>query len=108
MGLSLLVVFLYGSLIWGVFPIKEGISWEGHLWGAVTGSVLAFFYRKEGPQQKKYDWENQEDTDEENPYWMQGTTNSSSSDEGEKDNDETLKINYIYKGGSPTPKNEQQ
>lgn len=76
MGLSLLVVFLYGSLIWGVFPVKEGISWEGHLWGAVIGFVLAVFYRKEGEEPKKYLWEYEEEEvpEGETPYWMQGSS----------------------------------
>ena len=37
---SLIVVFLYGSLIWGTMPIRDGMSWEGHLSGFVTGLVL--------------------------------------------------------------------
>lgn len=46
MALSLLVVFLYGSMVWGVFPIVPRISWEGHLWGSVGGTLLAWYYRK--------------------------------------------------------------
>ena len=30
-ALSMIIIFLYGSLIWGVFPLKSGVSWEGHL-----------------------------------------------------------------------------
>lgn len=45
MGLSLLVVFLYGGLIWGVFPIVPRISWESHFWGAAAGVIMAFLYR---------------------------------------------------------------
>lgn len=45
MGLSLLVVFLYGGLIWGVFPLFPKVSWESHLWGAVAGTAMAFLYR---------------------------------------------------------------
>ncbi len=41
---SVIVVFLYGSLIWGVFPLEEKISWEGHLFGAVSGTLFAFYY----------------------------------------------------------------
>ena len=44
MALSLIVVFLYGSMVWGLYPQNTGISWEGHLSGAVTGLVCAFIY----------------------------------------------------------------
>jgi membrane associated rhomboid family serine protease len=51
-ALSLLVVFLYGGLFWGLFPVRWLVeySWEAHLWGALAGVVVAFLYRKEGPQ----------------------------------------------------------
>ncbi|HEU4719384.1 MAG TPA: rhomboid family intramembrane serine protease [Bacteroidia bacterium] len=54
MVISLLVVFLYGSLVWGVFPIDPQVSWESHLYGALTGAILSVVYRREGPQPKKY------------------------------------------------------
>jgi len=66
-ALSLLVTFMYGSLFWGIFPVKEHISWESHFWGGVVGFVIAWYYRKEGPQRIKFDWENEED--EENPQF---------------------------------------
>lgn len=65
-AISMLVVFLYGSLIWGVFPVQEHISWEGHLWGAVAGFIAAIYYRPLGPQRTKYAWEDEEE--EEVPY----------------------------------------
>lgn len=55
-ALSLVVVFLYGGLIWYVFPIKKGMSWEGHLAGFLAGLVLTFIYRKVGPQKKVYEF----------------------------------------------------
>ena len=61
MGLSLLVVFLYGSLVWGVLPLIPGISFESHLFGAIAGFILAYVFRKDGPQRKKYGWENDEE-----------------------------------------------
>jgi membrane associated rhomboid family serine protease len=61
MSLSLVVVFLYGSMIWGVLPIQPGISWEGHLFGAIAGIILAYYYRSEGPQRPKYSWELEEE-----------------------------------------------
>ena len=63
MAISLLMIFLYGSLIWGIFPFQEKISWESHLLGAVAGFIIAFFLRKEGPQREEYEWDGEEDTD---------------------------------------------
>jgi len=63
LAISLLVVFLYGSMIWGIFPFDAKISWESHLTGAIAGCILAIYYRKQGPIRVKYDWEN-EDTEE--------------------------------------------
>lgn len=37
---ALIVGVIYGSIIWGVLPTKQGISWEGHLFG-LLGGVLA-------------------------------------------------------------------
>lgn len=53
-ALSLAVIFLYGSMIWYVFPIKEKMSWEGHLSGFVVGLFFAIVYRKIGPQKPKH------------------------------------------------------
>ncbi|HLN54024.1 MAG TPA: rhomboid family intramembrane serine protease [Lentimicrobium sp.] len=63
---SLLVTFLYGSFVWGIFPgfaLKERISWEGHLMGGIAGFVLAFFYKDVGPQKHRY-WEEEDDDDD--------------------------------------------
>jgi membrane associated rhomboid family serine protease len=46
-AISLLVIFLYGGLIWGVLPGNAGISWESHLYGFAVGFILAYFYGKE-------------------------------------------------------------
>lgn len=57
--LSLIVIFLYGGLVWGVLPGIEGISWESHLFGAITGIIAAFIFRNYDPI-KHYDWEDEE------------------------------------------------
>lgn len=51
-AVSLLIVFIYGSLVWGVFPMEEKVSWQGHLGGSITGIALAAYYY-EGPINKK-------------------------------------------------------
>jgi len=58
-ALSLMVVSVYGGLVWYIFPnVEEGISWEGHLAGLLTGFVFAVTLKT--PEYKKmiqYDWE---------------------------------------------------
>ena len=54
MGVSLIVSFLYGSMIWGIFPSEESISFEAHLFGALAGIILAFYYKKQYAKPDKY------------------------------------------------------
>lgn len=64
-AISLLVFFLYGGMIWGIFPQDPGISFESHFFGALVGVVSAFLFRRydPAPEVKKYDWEGEtEDT----------------------------------------------
>lgn len=49
LALSLAVVFIYGSMIWGMFPYVIEISWEAHLIGFLSGIIFAIYYRKQGP-----------------------------------------------------------
>ena len=84
LAISLLVTFLYGGMVWGIFPFKSGISWESHLWGVIAGLVMAIFYKDYGPQLKKYEWEDAEDADEEN-------------EDFESNSSENIEIKYIYK-----------
>jgi len=63
MALSLLVVFLYGGMVWGVLPVKPEISFESHLFGALTGIVCSYIFRKNDPPHT-YDWENEDYEDE--------------------------------------------
>jgi membrane associated rhomboid family serine protease len=61
-ALSLLIVFLYGSMVWGIFPdIYKNVSWESHMLGFISGIILAVVYRKEGPQQPIYEWLDEEE-----------------------------------------------
>lgn len=58
-ALSLVVIMVYGSMVWYIFPdVEEGISWEGHLAGLVTGFAFAVSFKT--PEYRKmirYDWE---------------------------------------------------
>ncbi len=59
MAISFLVVFLYGSLAWGILPIHPAQSWESHLSGSMAGLLAAIYYRHDGPQRQKFDWEDE-------------------------------------------------
>ena len=61
---ALLVSFLYGALVWGVFPLKVGVSWETHLAGAAIGVALAFAFRaRDVPPRKRYSLEDEADAE---------------------------------------------
>lgn len=61
-GVSLMVWFFYGSMIWGVIPAGRGMSWELHLSGAVIGCALAYAFRAwDRPPIKTYDWDEDDD-----------------------------------------------
>ncbi len=79
-AISFCVILFYGGLIWGAFPLKYNLpySWEGHLWGALLGIVLALIYRREGPQRPPSPFEDDEEDDDdtsEEEYWMTDKSN---------------------------------
>ena len=65
---SLLVIFLYGSMIWNMIPLTEiidpKISWEGHLSGALSGIILAILYKNKGPENDKIVLDDTDEIDE--------------------------------------------
>ena len=65
-AISLLITFLYGGLVWNMFPqfAKETTSWEGHLSGAITGTLCSIAFMKYGPQRPE-PFADEEDIDEE-------------------------------------------
>ncbi len=122
MALSLLVAFLYGSIVWGIFPLREQISWESHLMGMISGIVLALFFREHGPQRPLYSWELEELEEQEgfsdyeeletgtpadldrqilSPGKQEGSDTDTESDNKPREPDqETGRIVYHYKSGN--------
>mgnify|MGYP000135566403 CR=1 FL=1 len=91
-AVSLITIFLYGSMIWYVLPIKEGMSWEGHLSGLIAGFVLAIVYRKRGIVKEKHEFSKTEFDDmfDENGNYIPPVINE------EKDLPE-ISYTYFYK-----------
>lgn len=78
---TLLVTFLYGSFVWGIFPdfaLKERISWESHLMGMIAGVVLAWAYKDVGPQRKIYEWPEDDEEEDFNDESVNTTDEQSS------------------------------
>ena len=73
MAIAMMVFFLYGSMVWGVLPTKEEISFESHLFGALMGVICAIIFRNTDPKpiEKKYSWE--EDTSQQREYDTENT-----------------------------------
>lgn len=66
-AVSVMVWFLYGSMIWGVLPIRPHMSWELHLGGAIMGVALAIAFRRwDITPLKRYEWED----DDSVPDWF--------------------------------------
>lgn len=61
-AISFLVAFLYGSLVWGLLPYDQKVSFEGHFWGFAVGAILSIYYRKQGPQRKVYQWHDEDES----------------------------------------------
>ncbi len=99
-ALSLLVVFIYGGLFWYIFPVKEGISWEGHLSGFITGLALALIFKADLPPVKKYVWEEEGYSEEEDEFMKQFDKDGNFIGENSNppaDNEIPVTIRYHYK-----------
>jgi membrane associated rhomboid family serine protease len=65
-AISLLVVFMYGSLAWGMLPVQPGVSWETHSAAAAIGALFALWLRKlDVPPPRRYTWEHEAYEDDE-------------------------------------------
>lgn len=73
-AISLVVVLLYGNMIWHIVPwqVNDPISWEGHLAGGISGIILSIIYRNKGPQKPVKVWE--EETDDNDMEYMEVTS----------------------------------
>lgn len=111
-ALSLVIMFLYGGMLWYLFPIEPHISWEGHVGGFTTGFLLAVFLPVELYSKDTYEWEKEEFIPENDPFMKhfdaQGNFIEILPDEVEESMQELpqIRVNYIYIDNSKTNEEE--
>lgn len=90
LAMSMLVLFLYGSMIWGMYPLENGVSWEAHLAGFLTGTLMAVYFRKSGPNDDPVpEWMNEEETVDEEITLIEKDSAA--------ENENVVSINYEFK-----------
>lgn len=99
---SLVVVFLYGNIIWGVLPVLPHVSWESHLLGAIAGIFMAVYYKNEGPQRTTYQFELEPEVDNEmenayqNPEEFEASETEEQELKNEAENNSIISPQYTY------------
>ncbi|TDJ62967.1 MAG: rhomboid family intramembrane serine protease [Proteobacteria bacterium] len=70
-ALAMIVFFLYGGMIWGIFPGDPAISFESHFFGAIIGIGLAAALknRDPAPPEKRYSWEDEDEDEDQDDGW---------------------------------------
>ncbi len=105
-ALSFAVVFLYGSLLWYLFPIDPKISWEGHLSGFVVGIGFALLFRQNPVENKKYDWEREDYNEEDDPFlrhfdengnFIENLPEDNIEDSKQEESNKRIRITYTFK-----------
>ncbi|MDT0675646.1 rhomboid family intramembrane serine protease [Autumnicola musiva] len=103
-ALSLIVVFLYGGMLWYVTPIDPEISWEGHLSGLVAGLFLSIVYRKNIVKVPKYEWERPEFKEEDDEFMRHFDENGNFIEklpgEEKEEPEEELFYRYTYRSNT--------
>ena len=104
-AISLFVVFVYGSMVWGILPMEQRVSWEGHLMGFFSGIVLAFLFREKGPQRPKFQYEIEKEMGIEPPdfeaEWREKMLQAEREEEERLKQAAQIHIIYHYKPSEP-------
>ncbi len=99
-AISMFVIFMYGGMIWGILPLQQRISWEGHLMGLLIGVFLAFYYKELGPTRPKYQYEIEKEMGIEPPdleaIWMENIRLAQMQEEEMERQRQAMTVVYYY------------
>ena len=97
-ALSLVVVFIYGGMIWYIFPVKEKMSWEGHLSGFIVGLLFALLFKSHKLNSESFDWESENYDQSQDHFLQQFDKDGNFIDQHDLNNSiDNTTINYDYK-----------
>ena len=101
-AVSMIVVFIYGGMLWLIFPIQEDISWEGHLSGFITGLLLAIFLKAQIPVPHRFKWETEDYEEKEDEFLRHFDEDGNFiENKGDALDEETpIKFTYHYKSNT--------
>ncbi len=106
-ALSLIVVFMYGSMVMYVLPIDPKISWEGHLSGILSGAFLGFVIKRHVATPAKYSWESETYNEEEDDFMKHFDANGNFIEnimQEEETTDQSIRVVYEYIPDTATKK----
>lgn len=96
-ALSLIVVFLYGGMLWYITPVDPEISWEGHLSGLLTGLLFAIIYKKNIAISPKYEWEKETYNPENDVFMKHFDEHGNFIEHKEAPENEENEYRYVFK-----------
>ena len=96
-ALSFTVIFLYGGMIWYIFPVKAKMSWEGHFSGFVVGILFSLIFKSSIARPLKYAWEEADFDASEDPFLQQFDEDGNFIESSKFEKDSNPQIHYSFK-----------